>query len=151
MTALISTIMVISLLHFSTATWSESFEETLKSQHYDEKLPPPIENGNPVTVTNQIYIFQLSDFRTDLFTYDIEYALRQWWKDTRLVRNDTRREGKDHLENDELSYTRDVGIWRPSMTVSNSGAAQTLKDERLIVHIDRNSGNVFRSMRKKSR
>ena len=152
MTALISTIMVISLLHFSTATWSESFEETLKSQHYDEKLPPPNENGNPVTVTNQIQIFQLSDFRTDLFTYNFEYVLRLWWKDVRLanVSHEETTETDDY-EGDHFTYNRDVDIWLPRLSVINSGADQTVEDGRVAVHIDRNNGDVYRSVRRKSR
>ena len=150
MTGHCSTIIVISLLQFSSAT--SSFEETLQSQHYDETLPP-IEDGKPVIITNQIYIVQLSDFRTDRFTYDIEYILRQWWNDKRLARNVSRKETTkvDHLKNDYFTYNRDVGIWRPRLSVTNSGTAQTKEDGRVDVQIDRSNGNVFRSARRNSR
>ena len=153
MTGFILKVIVISLLHYSSATWSKSLEETLKSQHYDKKLPPPTEDGKPVIVTNQMYIQQLSDFRTDVFTYDIDYILRQWWKDPRLARNFSRKETTKvyHQENDQLTYNRDVGIWRPILSVSNSDAAQTFKDERHLMRINRNSGDVYRSAKKKSR
>ena len=150
MTIIISTI-ILSLLHFSTA-WSESLEEILKSHHYDGKLPPPVEDGKPVTITAQIHIYQLSDFRTDLFTYNFEYVLRLWWKDVRLanVSHEETTETDDY-EGDHFTYNRDVDIWLPRLSVINSGADQTVEDGRVAVHIDRNNGDVYRSVRRKSR
>ena len=144
------TIIVIALLHISSsATWPESLEDFLKSKHYDKNMRPSFGSGQPVTITNQIDVIQLSLFRTERFTYDIEYILRQWWYDPRLARNNETTE-TDVDEHDHETYDRDVGIWLPRLFVENSGTSETMQDGRVAVLID-HYGKVFRSSRRKSR
>ena len=61
----------------SLAQGKESLQKILKRQNYDRNLRPFIDDGIPVTVITQIYIVKLSEFRTDRFSYEIQYLLRE--------------------------------------------------------------------------
>ena len=156
MTSVISTIIITILQLQLSPVISDSLEETLKNQKYDENLRPLTEDRKPTIVTNQINVIQLSEFRTDQFTYDIEYLLRQWWYDPRLARNTshktatTNNNEESHDESDHTTYDRDVGIWLPRLYVENSGTDRGVEDGRVAVLIKPN-GNVFRSERRKAR
>ena len=146
------TVVVIEFPSTLSAESTHSLEKILKN--YDKNVRPFLKEGKPVTVRIQIYIMQLSNFRTDDFTYKIDYFLRQWWNDPRLANSpqETVKQNKEGLayeENDETVYDHDVDIWLPHLTVMNSIEDKKVRkrETKLVIESD---GDVYRSERRKA-